>query len=69
MSPKKEKKRAKKAARHLPRYMQDVAFSKAGKKRAIGTFGAASEVRRVDPASYKPDDPEDDFDLIERVDE
>ncbi|WP_158966209.1 hypothetical protein [Chachezhania sediminis] len=49
-----ERKRAIMAARHLPQYLQDVAFSKfsakAERKRKVqGTFGAAGPARRIDP--------------------
>ena len=48
-----KQKQARKEARRLPAYMQHVAFTKAGKaKRITGTFGAASEVRSIDPADY-----------------
>ena len=49
------KKAAKKAAQHLPAHLQDVAFTKhTGRvKMALGTFGAASEVRHIDPAEYE----------------
>lgn len=57
---KRQQDKAKKAARKLPKHMQDVAFSKRGaraekqrKARLLGTFGAASEVRRIDPSEYK----------------
>ena len=57
---KKAKSKAKRAATRLPTYMQDIAFSKRGKKaeakhreRKLGTFGAASKVRRIDPASVE----------------
>lgn len=57
---KKAKGKAKRAAARLPAHMQDVAFSKRSKKaeaahrtRKLGTFGAASEVRRIDPASIE----------------
>lgn len=57
---KKAKNTAKRAAASLPAYLQHVAFSKSSKKaaaeyrnRKLGTFGAASEVRRIDPASIK----------------
>jgi hypothetical protein len=50
-----QKKRAKKAAKHLPAYMQDVAFTKARNRvrHKLGKFGAASEVRHIDPAEYQ----------------
>ena len=52
---KSQKKRAKKAAKRLPNYLQDVAFTKARNKvtRRLGTFGPASEVRHIDPAEYE----------------
>ncbi len=49
---KKQKKVAQKAAKHLPTYMQDVAFSYAANQAhrgRLGTFGPASPVRRIDP--------------------
>ena len=54
---KRQRQRARKAAKRLPAHMQDVAFSKAVGKRwrrrngGLGSFGPASEVRRIDPAS------------------
>lgn len=57
---KKRKTNAKKAARKLPSYMQDIAFSKhdakgerAYRNRRMGTFGAASECISIDPAEYE----------------
>lgn len=57
---KKAKNTAKRAASRLPSHMQDVAFSKRGAKaeaayraRRLGSFGPASEVRRIDPASIE----------------
>ncbi len=50
------RKAAKKAAQHLPAHLQDVAFTKhTGRfhKMKLGTFGAASPVRHVDPAEYE----------------
>lgn len=54
-----EVERAKKAARKLPTHMQNIAFSKfdhdehrAREIRKLGTFGAASPVRRIDPSEY-----------------
>lgn len=49
------KKKAKKAAKHLPSHMQDAAFSYASNKAQpnLGTFGAASPVRHIDPKEYK----------------
>ncbi len=50
------KKAAKKAAQILPSHLQDVAFTKhTGRfhKMNLGTFGAASEVRHIDPAEYE----------------
>ena len=45
---------ARRAARSLPKHLQDVAFSKFSPKkdrarRLGGSFGAASEVRRINP--------------------
>ncbi|WP_212525865.1 hypothetical protein [Actibacterium sp. MT2.3-13A] len=58
---KRRKAKAKKSARNLPVYMQNIAFSKRTgradrkhKSRKLGTFGAASDVRRVDPSEYNP---------------
>lgn len=54
-----ELKRARKAAHKLPNWAVDIAASKAvGKpcKGRLGTFGAASEVRSVDPKSIKVED-------------
>lgn len=55
---KKAKNLAKRTAMRLPSHMQDVAFSKRGQKaeaafraRKLGSFSAASEVRKIDPAS------------------
>lgn len=52
--------RAKKAATGLPIWAQHAAFTKstrrdarAHKARQLGTFGAASEVRHIDPATYE----------------
>ena len=57
---KKAKNMAKRAAMRLPSHMQDIAFSKRGKKaetayrvRKLGSFGPASEVRKIDPASIE----------------
>lgn len=57
---KRAKSKVKRAAARLPAYMQDVAFSKrdakadaAHRARKLGTFGAASAVRRIDPASIE----------------
>lgn len=57
---KKAKNMAKRAATRLPGHMQDIAFSKRGQKaeaayrtRKLGSFGAASPVRRIDPASIE----------------
>ena len=58
-NPKAIKARASKAEKHLPPYMQQIAFSKSiGKKRwrktfvGIGKFGPASEVRHIDPSDH-----------------
>ncbi len=53
MGNRKQRARAKKAARSLPRYLQDVAFSLASNRvrPKLGKFGPASEVRRIDPAT------------------
>ena len=50
------RKAAKKAAQHLPSHLQDVVFTKyTGRfhKMNLGTFGAASAVRHIDPAEYE----------------
>ena len=48
-----ERRKAAKAARHLPARWQDVVFAKFGpRKTTVGTFGAASAVRHIDPAEY-----------------
>lgn len=61
-NPKRVRARAKKAAKRLPAYMQDVAFSKWGRKpyfkgtrKGQGKFGPASEVRHIDPSEYQGD--------------
>lgn len=49
---KKQMKVAQESAKHLPTYMQDVAFSYAANQThggRLGTFGPASPVRRIDP--------------------
>jgi hypothetical protein len=57
---KKERARAKIAARRLPASTQDVAFTKWTKHgakthrdRQLGTFGAAGPVRQIDPKTYE----------------
>jgi hypothetical protein len=49
--PKSERKQA------LRRYQLDAAteYKRASDRRRYGTLGAASPVRKIDPASYKPD--------------
>lgn len=56
---KRRKAKAIKAARDLPANMQNVVFSKWSPKaermhrnRKLGKFGAASEVRQIDPSEY-----------------
>ncbi len=56
MGKKRQRARAKVAAKRLPAHMQDIAFSKFSgkaerKRREKGTFGAAGPVRRIDPAT------------------
>jgi hypothetical protein len=43
--------------RAMLRYRLDAAteYKRAVERRKYGTLGAASKVRRIDPASYKPD--------------
>lgn len=55
-----ERKRAKAAAKALPAHMQAIAFAKSSAKatrkhsaRKLGTFGAASTVRHIDPSEYE----------------
>lgn len=52
-------KQIKRNAKRLPKHMRDIAASKWSKgeqrafdSRKLGTFGAASEVRRIDPSEY-----------------
>ncbi len=47
-----QKRRAQKVARKLPNHMQDIVFSKYRKQtKKLGKFGAASGVRKIDPAT------------------
>lgn len=52
-------KQIKRNAKRLPKHMRDIAASKWCKRdqrafdiRKLGKFGAASEVRRIDPSEY-----------------
>lgn len=50
MASKRQRAKARNAARRLPTHLQDVAFTKAKRApRRLGKFGPASEVRRIDP--------------------
>lgn len=53
-------KQVKRNAKRLPKHMREIAASKwsKGEQRAfdgkkLGTFGPASEVRKIDPADYE----------------
>ena len=51
---KRSQKRAQAAAQHMPAWMRSIAFSYADnrhKRGSLGTFGAASEVRTIDPST------------------
>lgn len=60
MSKKKTAKRLKRGASKLPRWCVDIGASKnfpwerrAQRIKQLGTFGAASEVRHIDPREYE----------------
>ena len=60
MSAAKAKRRMKKAAAKAPRWLRDIAaadFDPQGirkhREAKLGTFGAASEVRHIDPAEHR----------------
>lgn len=53
---KQQRKRRAKAVAKSPRWLQAVQIAKPAPRRVRGSFGPASEVTRIDPATYKPGD-------------